>query len=194
MQSSVKPSRLSLARRESLWAYAFIAPWTIGFIIFTVGPMLASLFFSFTEYDIVSPPKWIGLTNYINLIHDDLFWHSLGITFKYAVIALPLGTRHQLFDCCFAQPKDQRDQYLAYPIFSSFRDRRGGSGFIVGAYLRPQIWHTQPIPCTIWHQRPRLAFRSPVGNPSPGDHELVGRGRKHNYLSGWFARRAHRSV
>jgi multiple sugar transport system permease protein len=53
--------------------------------------MLASLFFSFTEYDIVSSPKWIGLTNYINLVHDNLFWHSLGITFKYAVIALPLG-------------------------------------------------------------------------------------------------------
>lgn len=91
MQSSVRPSRLSLARRESLWAYAFIAPWTIGFIIFTVGPMLASLFFSFTEYDIVSPPQWIGLTNYVNLMHDDLFWHSLWITFKFALIALPLG-------------------------------------------------------------------------------------------------------
>src|SRR4026208_2235869 len=91
MQSSIKPPRFSLARRESLWAYAFIAPWTIGFVIFTLGPMLASLFFSFTEYDIVSPPKWIGLTNYINLVHDQLFWHSLGITFKYAVIALPLG-------------------------------------------------------------------------------------------------------
>ena len=91
MQSTLKPPRLSLARRESLWAYAFITPWIIGFLIFTVGPMLASLFFSFTEYDIVSAPKWIGLTNYINLMHDNLFWHSLGITFKYAVIALPLG-------------------------------------------------------------------------------------------------------
>ena len=59
---------LSLARREALWAYAFITPWIIGFLIFTVGPMLASLFFSFTEYDIVTPPRWIGLTNYINLI------------------------------------------------------------------------------------------------------------------------------
>ena len=91
MQSSFKPPRLSLARRDSLWAYAFITPWILGFIIFTVGPMLASLFFSFTEYDIVSAPRWIGLRNYINLINDPLFWHSLGITIKYAVIALPLG-------------------------------------------------------------------------------------------------------
>src|SRR5215212_2513819 len=91
MQSTLKPPRLSLARRESLWAYAFVTPWIIGFLIFTVGPMLVSLFFSFTSYDIVSAPKWTGLTNYINLFHDDLFWHSLGVTFKYAVIALPLG-------------------------------------------------------------------------------------------------------
>src|SRR5215207_3130947 len=91
MQSSFKPPRLSLARRDSLWAYAFITPWILGFIIFTVGPMLASLFFSFTEYDIVSAPRWIGLKNYTNLFHDELFWHSLRVTFKYAVIALPLG-------------------------------------------------------------------------------------------------------
>src|SRR5215211_2741394 len=91
MQSSLQPSRLSLARRESLWAYTFIAPWILGFIIFTVGPMLASLYFSFTDYEIVNPPKWVGLTNYTHLIHDQLFWHSLGVTFKYAVIALPLG-------------------------------------------------------------------------------------------------------
>lgn len=91
MQSSLKRSRWSLARREALWAYAFITPWIIGFLIFTVGPMLASLFFSFTEYDIVTAPKWIGITNYINLFHDQLFWHSLSVTFKYAVIALPLG-------------------------------------------------------------------------------------------------------
>src|SRR5215213_11623095 len=90
MQSTAKRSRWSLARREALWAYAFITPWIIGFVIFTVGPMLASLFFSFTEYDIVSAPRWIGLTNYANLIHDQLFWHSLSVTLKYASIALPL--------------------------------------------------------------------------------------------------------
>jgi multiple sugar transport system permease protein len=91
MQTTLKPPRLSLARRESLWAYAFIAPWITGFLIFTIGPMLASLFFSFTDYDVVSAPRWVGLKNYANLVHDELFWHSLGVTFKYAVIALPLG-------------------------------------------------------------------------------------------------------
>jgi multiple sugar transport system permease protein len=82
---------MSLARRESLWAYIFIAPWIIGFIVFTIGPMLASLFFSFTDYDIVDAPHWVGISNYTNLFHDALFWHALGITFKFAAISLPLG-------------------------------------------------------------------------------------------------------
>jgi multiple sugar transport system permease protein len=91
MQSTRTHHRLSLARREAFWAYAFISPWLIGFLIFTVGPMLASLYFSFTDYDIVSSPVWVGLTNYINLFRDELFWHSLGITLKFALIALPLN-------------------------------------------------------------------------------------------------------
>jgi multiple sugar transport system permease protein len=91
MISSPGKRPISLARREALWAYAFIAPWTIGFIIFTIGPMLASLFFSFTDYNIVDTPHWIGITNYVNLFQDNLFWHALGVTFKFAVVALPLG-------------------------------------------------------------------------------------------------------
>jgi multiple sugar transport system permease protein len=91
MQSFRPHRRLSLAQREALWAYTFISPWLIGFLVFTVGPMLASLYFSFTDYDIVSSPKWIGLTNYFNLMHDELFWHSLSITFKFALVALPLN-------------------------------------------------------------------------------------------------------
>ncbi len=91
MDSFPDKRHLSLARREALWAYAFITPWIIGFIVFTIGPMLASLFFSFTDYNIVEAPRWIGITNYVNLFHDDLFWHSLGVTFKFAAISLPLG-------------------------------------------------------------------------------------------------------
>ncbi len=81
----------SLSRKEAAWAYAFIGPWIVGFIVFTVGPMLASLYFSFTEYNIVDTPQWIGLNNYLNLFKDELFWHSLGVTFKFAALALPLG-------------------------------------------------------------------------------------------------------
>jgi multiple sugar transport system permease protein len=82
---------LTLLQREGLWAYAFVAPWIVGFLIFVLGPMLASLYFSFTDYNIVEAPKWIGFKNYIDLINDPLFWHSLWITIKFAIFSLPLG-------------------------------------------------------------------------------------------------------
>jgi multiple sugar transport system permease protein len=85
-------SKLSrLARVEERWFYLFISPWIIGFLVFTAGPMLASLFFSFTQYDIAHPPKWIGLDNYNTMVHTDLFWKSLGVTTYYSLVSVPLG-------------------------------------------------------------------------------------------------------
>jgi multiple sugar transport system permease protein len=80
-----------MSQREAAWAYFFISPWIIGFIAFTIGPMLASLYYSFTEYDIISQPRWIGLANFRELLSDPLFWKSLQVTVYYASLALPLG-------------------------------------------------------------------------------------------------------
>lgn len=84
-------SRLTLRQRESLWAYLFIIPWIIGFLVFTLGPMAASLYYSFTKFNIIDPPVWRGLSNYINLFKDPLFWQSLKVTIKFAAMALPLN-------------------------------------------------------------------------------------------------------
>jgi multiple sugar transport system permease protein len=75
------------------WAgYAFIGPWLLGFTVFTAVPFLVSIYLSFTRYDIVSQPVWVGSANYERLFTEDpLFWKSLGITFKYALIAVPVG-------------------------------------------------------------------------------------------------------
>jgi multiple sugar transport system permease protein len=75
------------------WAgYAFISPWLFGFIVFAAAPFVASIYLSFTRYDIVSAPVWVGPANYHRLLTEDpLFWKSLGITFKYALVALPAG-------------------------------------------------------------------------------------------------------
>ena len=84
--------QMTLSRRESLWAYAFISPWIVGFLVFTLGPMLASLYFSFTDYNIIDPPTWTGIDNYQKaLFGDPLFWHSLQRTLYFAALALPLG-------------------------------------------------------------------------------------------------------
>jgi multiple sugar transport system permease protein len=87
----------SLQKREAAAAFMYISPWLIGFLIFTLGPMLASLYFSFTEYNIVTAPRWVGLQNYIGLFQDELFWHSLKVTLRFAVMALPASLVFGLF-------------------------------------------------------------------------------------------------
>lgn len=70
--AAYKRQRLGpLGRMESKWGYIFIAPWLIGFLVFTLGPMLASLFFSFTQYNVLSDPHWVGLRNYTEMVNDD---------------------------------------------------------------------------------------------------------------------------
>lgn len=85
-----RPGRLR--RRKAIEGYLLISPWLVGFLAFTVGPLLASLFYSFTDYDVIQPPSWIGLTNYVNLFRNDaLFWTSLWNTLVYTALSVPLG-------------------------------------------------------------------------------------------------------
>ncbi|RYG71007.1 ABC transporter permease subunit, partial [bacterium] len=60
-----------LARGEARWGLFCIAPWVFGFLVLTAGPMLASLFFSLTDYDVLSPPRWVGLRNYAEMAGPD---------------------------------------------------------------------------------------------------------------------------
>jgi multiple sugar transport system permease protein len=70
----------------------YISPFLLGFLIFTAYPMLASLYLSFTKYNIVQPPVWIGLDNYQQaFLRDKLFWSSLQRTAVYAVLTVALG-------------------------------------------------------------------------------------------------------
>jgi multiple sugar transport system permease protein len=69
----------------------FTAPWIVGFSLFLAYPVLASLFYSFCDYSILKRPVFIGLGNYARLVHDDVFWLSLGNTLYYAALSVPLG-------------------------------------------------------------------------------------------------------
>ena len=76
--------------RRAVWGYIFALPWILGLIIFWGGPILASLYFSFTNYEIIGAPKWLGLENYIQAFtKDDLFWASLGRTFFFTGVFVP---------------------------------------------------------------------------------------------------------
>jgi len=183
MSSTSKPSGLSLARRESLWAYAFIAPWTIGFIIFTLGPMLASLFFSFTAYDIISAPKWIGITNYVNLVHDDLFWHSLGITFKYAMIALPLGLVISYLIAVLLNQKIRGINFWRTVYFLPSVIAGVAVALLWGRIFDPKFGILNPL-LAFRYSWARMAFGSEVGGSGSGYHESLGRWWKCDHLSG----------
>ncbi len=84
-----KKKVFSETAREERSFWIFITPWIIGFLLFTGGPIIASLFLSFTNYDVVSTPKFIGIENYTGLFHDKLFYKSLGVTAYYAILAVP---------------------------------------------------------------------------------------------------------
>ncbi len=87
-------SRFHLSRRaqEAIIAYIFISPWIAGFLIFTAGSMLFSLGLSFFKTDLLNPPRFIGLANFGDLVHDYLFWKSLRVTFVYTILAVPSST------------------------------------------------------------------------------------------------------
>jgi multiple sugar transport system permease protein len=85
-----KAPRLSARQREAISFYLLISPWLIGFIAFTLGPMLVSLGVSFTDWDLLSAPNYIGLENYERLFtRDRQFWQSLRVTLVYTVLYVP---------------------------------------------------------------------------------------------------------
>jgi multiple sugar transport system permease protein len=84
--------RLNLTRKEAIFGYLFILPWILGFLLLRLGPMIASFFLSFTEYTIISPPKFIGLANFVKMFTaDPAFWDALRVTLTYAIFAVPVG-------------------------------------------------------------------------------------------------------
>ncbi|HTJ71372.1 MAG TPA: sugar ABC transporter permease [Actinospica sp.] len=71
-------------------AYAFLTPWLIGIFGLTLIPMVYSLYLSFTNYNLLTAPKWIGLENFRLLFQDPNFWQSVRVTFEYVVFSVPL--------------------------------------------------------------------------------------------------------
>jgi multiple sugar transport system permease protein len=76
---------------ESRWGLLFVAPWIIGFLALTLGPMVASLVLSLTNYDAIrfTPDRFVGLANYERLVEDPLVWTSLGNTLYFSVLYVP---------------------------------------------------------------------------------------------------------
>ena len=76
--------------KESTVGFLFVLPFLAGLLMFMIVPMIISLYYSFCKYNILSPPVFIGLDNFKNMMVDSLFWKSTGVTFAYAFISVPL--------------------------------------------------------------------------------------------------------
>ena len=79
-------------RHETILGWLMVSPWLIGFICFSALPMFASLIISFTEWDMLSKPEWVGFDNYKTLfLEDPLALHSLNITILFTIVSIPLN-------------------------------------------------------------------------------------------------------
>ncbi|MGO1796580.1 MAG: carbohydrate ABC transporter permease, partial [Microbacterium gubbeenense] len=132
-----RPPHRSAARtrtiRETLAGYTFLLPWMIGFLGLTMGPMLYSLYLSFTSYNLFSPPKWVGFDNYIRLFTDDpVFIQSAQITLFYVLVGTPIKLAAA----------------LAIAMLLNFRDR--GAGFFRSAFYAPSLIGASVSVAIVW--------------------------------------------
>ncbi len=184
------PTLGSLARKEARWAYFFISPWIIGFIIFTLGPMIVSLYLSFTDYSLgssISWPTFTGLENYIKLFtQDPKFWHSLGVTVTYAIIAVPLTL---FFGFMVAFLLNLKVPGLA--VWRTLYYLPSVTPAVAGAILwgiifNPSFGIMNWFLSLIEHKRTGLVVQPAMGSPGIDHHEPVGGGRRYDHLSGRF--------
>ncbi|WP_059102605.1 carbohydrate ABC transporter permease [Shouchella shacheensis] len=122
-------------RNQELVGYAFISPWLIGFFGFIIGPMIASLYFSFTDYDMLSSPNWVGLANYTEMFtNDPRFRTSIYVTLVFVLVSTPLKLIFALF------------------IAMLFNNQQKGSGFYTTIFYIPSIIGGSVAVAVMWRQ------------------------------------------
>ena len=86
----MRQRRSRISRKENRAGYLFALPWLIGLVVFLIGPIVASVLLSFTNWNLISPARWVGLENYRDMIHSREFWQSIKVTLFYAALSVPL--------------------------------------------------------------------------------------------------------
>ncbi|MDW4572015.1 sugar ABC transporter permease [Microbacterium sp. M3] len=153
-----RPGQRQRAVRESLAGYGFLVPWLVGFFGLTLIPMAYSLYLSFTSYNIFSPPKWIGLDNYIRMFtNDPAFIQSAQITLIYVLVGTPITLAAA----------------LGVAMLLNYRDR--GAGFFRSAFYAPSLIGGSVSVAIVW--------RAMFGSDGPVDNALSAIGID---LGGWI--------
>ncbi|MGA8114829.1 MAG: sugar ABC transporter permease [Actinocatenispora sp.] len=121
-------------RKQNLWALLFLGPWIIGLLVFTAGPMLVSLYLSFTDYSLLSAPHWTGLANVRHMFTDPVFLKSLQVTLVYVGVGVPLE--------------------LAFALFVAVVLNRGmrGLGFYRSALYLPSLFGGSVAVAVLWQR------------------------------------------
>jgi multiple sugar transport system permease protein len=157
----LKKSKSRLLRREAIEGYLYIAPWLIGFLFLTLGPVVFSLIMSFSQWDMISSPKMVGFSNYVTIATDDFrFRQSLKVTVLYAAFSVPLGVACSLalamllnlsvkgmrvFRSIFYIPAILPGVAVAMVWLAVFRPQGGIFNSILGWFgLGPLPWLTSP--------------------------------------------------
>lgn len=117
--------------RESTWGYIFVLPLLIGFCIFMVYPLISSLYLSFTDSNGINTPNFVGIENYITLIHDKEFRDSLVHTLVYVIGTVPVGV------------------FLSLVLANVLNSKIKGTNFFRTAYMIPYITSMVAV-ATVW--------------------------------------------
>lgn len=145
------------ARREMSWGLTFLSPWILGFLAFTLLPMIATLVFTFMELKItdgiLSSPKFVGLDNYALLLKDSQAWKSLGITVRFGLIALPVGIIVPLVLAFLMNNKNLKGQLIFRTLFYM--------PYIVPLVAAVFLWGGMLNPETGWINRSLMALGMP---------------------------------
>lgn len=88
---------LSLAKKENIAGYLFLLPWFVGMLVFTIGPIVSSLYLSFTNYNLLSTPQWVGWQNYLTMFQDQQWRDAVRVTLVYVLLSVPLKLVFALF-------------------------------------------------------------------------------------------------
>jgi multiple sugar transport system permease protein len=148
-----------LALREARWGLIFIAPWIIGFLAFTLIPMLATFVFTFTNINLDQrePLAFVGLDNYVRLVNDGQAWDSLWVTLRFAIIALPVGVLLPLVVALLLSSRHLKGSGLFRVLFFL--------PYVVPFVAGVLIWQTMLNPETGWVD----VFLRTIGVENPPD-------------------------